>query len=89
MRYFPDLTWETANDIVETAFVNDIALVRIVNSVVRRILITWQLYFCIRISNVSRIIFPHIFRIGVKREAELAVGKHLHSQVHNFSRNAG
>jgi hypothetical protein len=35
MRYFPDLTWETANDIVETAFVNDIALVRIVNSVVR------------------------------------------------------
>lgn len=35
MRYFPDLTWETANDIVETAFVNDVALVRIVNSVVR------------------------------------------------------
>lgn len=35
MRYFPDLTWETANDIVETAFVNEIALVRIVNSVVR------------------------------------------------------
>ena len=34
MRYFPDLTWETANDIVETAFVNDVALVRIVNSVV-------------------------------------------------------
>lgn len=32
MRYFTDLTWETASDIVETAFVNDIALVRVVNS---------------------------------------------------------
>ena len=32
LRYFPDLTWETAEDIVETCLVNDIALVRIVNS---------------------------------------------------------
>ena len=32
LRYFPDLTWETAEDIVETALVNDIALVRVVNS---------------------------------------------------------
>jgi hypothetical protein len=32
MRFFPDLTWETAQDIVETAIVNDIALVRVVNS---------------------------------------------------------
>eukprot|EP00596_Hydrurales_sp_CCMP1899_P011079 CAMPEP_0119042664 /NCGR_PEP_ID=MMETSP1177-20130426/16066_1 /TAXON_ID=2985 /ORGANISM="Ochromonas sp, Strain CCMP1899" /LENGTH=135 /DNA_ID=CAMNT_0007009613 /DNA_START=233 /DNA_END=640 /DNA_ORIENTATION=+ len=32
MRYFPDLTWETASDIVETAFVNEIALVRVVNN---------------------------------------------------------
>ena len=54
MRYFPDLTWETANDIVETAFVNDIALVRIVNSVVRKMLNTLLLHICIRISNVSR-----------------------------------
>ena len=32
MRYFPDLTWETAEDIVETALVNEIALVRVMNS---------------------------------------------------------
>ena len=32
LRYFPDLTWETAEDIVETCLVNEIALVRIVNS---------------------------------------------------------
>ena len=32
IRYFPDLTWETAEDIVETCLVNEVALVRIVNS---------------------------------------------------------
>jgi hypothetical protein len=31
-RYFPDLTFETASDIVDTALINDIALVRVTNS---------------------------------------------------------
>ena len=32
LRFFPDLTYETASDIVDTALVNKVALVRITNS---------------------------------------------------------
>ena len=31
-RFFPDIVWETAEDIVDTALVNGIALIRVVNS---------------------------------------------------------
>jgi len=31
-RYFPDILWETAEDIVDTALVNGISLIRVVNS---------------------------------------------------------
>lgn len=31
-RFFPDIVWETASDIVDTALVNGISLIRVVNS---------------------------------------------------------
>jgi hypothetical protein len=31
-RFFPDILWETAEDIVDTALVNGISLIRVVNS---------------------------------------------------------
>ena len=31
-RFFPDIVWETAEDIVDTALVNGISLIRVVNS---------------------------------------------------------
>ena len=31
-RFFPDIVWETAEDIVDTALVNGIALIRVVNN---------------------------------------------------------
>jgi hypothetical protein len=32
-RFFPDIVWETAEDIVDTALVNGVSLIRVVNSV--------------------------------------------------------
>lgn len=58
MRYFEDLTWETASDIVENALVNEVALVRIVNNLNEATLAIGKMT-CLKVKGLhfSRVIF--------------------------------